>query len=215
MWLPLTEGLKGRVRRHPAYGAWQRMKEDRALGRWARSAARETPPSVFKQHTVREYARRFGTRTLVETGTYLGEMVEAVASDFDQIYSIELDEALYRRAVARLGHLRHVILLRGDSGRLLAEVMPRIETACLFWLDAHYSGGVTARGVDNTPIRGELGHILAATRTEDVILIDDAHSFDGQNGYPTVEDLLALIQGGPPGVVAVAEDIIRITPRWP
>ena len=63
MWLPLTEGLKSRLRRHPAYGAWQRMKEDRALGRWARSTTLETPPSVFKQHVVREYAHRFGTCT--------------------------------------------------------------------------------------------------------------------------------------------------------
>jgi hypothetical protein len=105
------------------------------------------------------------------------------------------------------------MLLKGDSGGLLPEVIPRIKGRCLFWLDGHYSGGVTARGSEDTPIRKELEHIVAAGRDADVVLIDDARCFDGRNGYPTLEETVLFLEQRLHSVVSVAEDVIRATPR--
>jgi hypothetical protein len=209
----ILEGLKARARRQPVIRWYFHRRENQRLARWVRSVEDGTPPGVFKQHVVREYARRFALRTLVETGTFLGEMVEAVASDFDRIYSIELDASLHERAIARFGHLRHVTLMQGDSGEVLAELVPELEGPCLFWLDGHYSGGVTARGSEDTPIRRELSHIFAARRLNDVILIDDARVFRGEGGYPSLSELVADIRNHLDAHISIAEDIVRVTPR--
>ena len=41
----------------------------RAVRRWRRRGRRGPPPPLFEQRLVRQYAQRFGVRTLVETGT--------------------------------------------------------------------------------------------------------------------------------------------------
>jgi hypothetical protein len=210
--IPAIDRLKGRARRHPLVRHWLQRREDRALVAWARSADECPPPSLFKQHIVRGYGLRLGATTFVETGTYLGEMVEAVARHFQFVFSIELDERLFRRARFRLGSLANVVLLQGDSSDLLAGVIPRIEGRCVFWLDGHYSGGQTGRGSDNTPIRRELEQIAGASRAGDVILIDDARHFDGRNGYPTLDETALFLEQRLHLVVAVAEDVIRATP---
>ena len=50
--------------------------------RW-RPAGRATPHLV-KRRVVRDYAKRFGSRILVETGTLFGDMLAAVARHFDE-----------------------------------------------------------------------------------------------------------------------------------
>jgi hypothetical protein len=65
-----------------------------------------------KQRTVLACAREAGARVLIETGTYLGEMVAALRSAFDAIYSIELSADLHRRAVQRFADSPHVCLLK-------------------------------------------------------------------------------------------------------
>jgi hypothetical protein len=212
---PLFARLKAIARRHVLLRRWRFHREDKALAAWARKGAGGPSPQLLKQYVVREYGRRFHASTLVETGTYLGEMIEATAASFDQLYSIELDRALHARAVVRLGHLRNVSLFLGDSGELLGDVLSRVDGRCLLWLDGHYSGGVTARGSEESPVRRELEHIGAAGRFGDVILIDDARCFDGRNGYPTVAETADFLQRRMNLVVSVAEDIIRATPRWP
>ena len=51
------------------------------------------------------------------------------------------------------------------------------EERALFWLDAHYSGGDTAKGQSNTPVMSELEAILAYSRRNDIILVDDLRYF--------------------------------------
>lgn len=56
------------------------------------------PPHLIKQETVKEYAHKFSIDILIETGTYLGDMVFAMKDVFSQIYSIELDSDLCMKA---------------------------------------------------------------------------------------------------------------------
>ncbi len=173
------------------------------------------PPDLFKQSVVKEYAGRFGLGTLVETGTYLGFMIDAVKTTFRRIYSIELQEALYRRAARKFSRYGHISILQGDSGEVLATLLRSIGEPCLFWLDAHYSSGAafkTARGTVETPIVTELTHILSHPRAaEHVILIDDAREFTGANDYPTIAGLATLVREHQPGfALEHRDDIVRI-----
>lgn len=214
MAVPLYEALKSRIRRQAPYRWWCRRRAEAAMVSWLRASVSGPPPALFKQYLVRAYGSRFGAETLVETGTYLGEMVEASASHFRNVYTIELDPSLHRRAVSRLGHLPNVTFLLGDSGSILSDVLRQVSGPAVFWLDGHYSGGVTARGEDDTPVLRELAQIFAANRSGDVLLIDDARCFDGRNDYPTIEALVHLLEQTLGGVVNVADDVVRATPGW-
>ena len=62
---------------------------------WNKKANPIPVPNAIKQRTIKEYAKIFSVETFIETGTYLGDMVNAVMDTFNKIYSIELDKTLY------------------------------------------------------------------------------------------------------------------------
>ena len=188
------------------------------------------PPHFVKQLVVREYAWKYDLKIFVETGTYLGDMVEAMRPYFDQIYSIELSKIFYRRAKKRFGISTRIRLFKrakktrlnrrkkpqlilGDSGKELGNLIPYITQPCLFWLDGHNSGGNTAKGVKNTPVCDELNHILTIRHGRYVVLIDDARDFGTAPDYPTLDEIATLVQRAEmPHHITVKDNIIRIVP---
>ena len=168
-------------------------------------------PDVVKQRTVKEYAKIFSVETFIETGTYLGDMVNAVMDTFNKIYSIELDKTLYEQAKKKFSKHHNISIIHGDSSKVLPVILANISGPCLFWLDGHYSGGITAKGDFNTPIMQELNCILDHTIRGHVILIDDAREFNGYNDYPTIEELKKRIfKKYPDWKFDIKDDIIRI-----
>jgi hypothetical protein len=171
-------------------------------------------PDIIKQKTVKEYAKIFSVETCVETGTYLGDMVDAVRETFSKIYSIELDKNLYEQAKKKFSRHHNISIFHGDSSKVLPVILADISEPCLFWLDGHYSGGITAKGDFNTPIMKELNCILEHFIEEHVILIDDAREFNGYNDYPTLEELKKRIFNKyPDWEFYIKDDIIRIHKR--
>lgn len=170
------------------------------------------PAPKVKQDHVKDYAKRYDMHVFVETGTYLGEMVNAVRKTFKVIYSVELSKELHERAKQWFTDHEHIHLLQGDSGKVIAELTKKIDSPCLFWLDAHYSGGITARGDMDTPIVAELENIFSRPY-KDVILIDDARCFIGEDQYPTIEFVESYTKEKRPEYkVSVKDDIIFIHP---
>jgi len=147
----------------------------------------------IKQNTIQKYAKENHYQVFVETGTYLGDMVEAQKNHFKKLISIELGEELFLNAVNRFEEYSHVQILKGDSGIVLKKLLKEISEPALFWLDGHYSSGITAKSDKNTPIIEELKTILSSPFNHG-ILIDDARLFTGQNDYPSIPELCVLIQ---------------------
>jgi hypothetical protein len=204
--------LKEKIKKSAAY---PRLRDARILLSWISAGRPLPPPHLVKQRTVRQYARRFRLTVFLETGTYRGDMVEAVKDDFERLYSIELGGELCRRAKARFAGDDRIAILQGDSGEVLGALLARIERPCLFWLDSHYSDADTARGERETPILRELEHIVRHPLAHrHVILIDDARLFTGEHDYPTVGELEAFLakEGFPEP--EVRNDIIRIRKSW-
>jgi hypothetical protein len=167
-----------------------------------------------KQQALIEYARLYDLKILVESGTYYGDMVNAMMGEFDRVYSIELSPKLFEKARRRFRHAPNVELIQGDSGEVMAGLVDSLTEATLFWLDGHYSGDDTAKGVLETPIYEELRHILDAPKIGHVVLIDDARLFGTDPAYPTLEELRAFVHERRPDLELVARnDSIRITPR--
>ena len=107
-----------------------------------------------------------------------------------------------------------ITLLQGDSGVRLQEVLDGLTEPALFWLDAHYSGPITARGAVDSPIVRELDAIRGHRVNGHVVLIDDMRDFQGRDGYPTVDELVRWIRSvDPVSIVEVRDDILRWHPR--
>ena len=168
-------------------------------------------PNYGKQIAVKEYLKKFCLKTFIETGTYRGKMVYAVMPYVDTVYSIELDPLYCQRAQARFAGYSNIHIIQGQSGDVLPKIMTDINEPCLFWLDAHYSGGSTAKGPQDTPIMQELQCLLNhGFADRHIILIDDASCFIGKNDYPTVKQLREYILTQKPNWnFEVENDIIR------
>ena len=202
--------------RYILYRINKHLKEAVELRRWERQGKPLPPPHLVKQRTVKQYGKAFGLHTLIETGTYTGAMVFAMRDDFDKIYTVELDENLFKAAQKGFSKFAHVEPVQGDSGEVLPQIMAGVSEPCLFWLDGHYSGEGTAKGRFDTPIVRELHCILSHPVAGHVILIDDAHCFVGENDYPTIEELRQLAVGKrPKWHFEVRDNIIRIHPDPP
>jgi Methyltransferase domain len=179
--------------------------------RWRLRGRPAPAPPHLKRRIVCELTRRAAARTFVETGTYRGDTIAAVARDVDRVISIELDPRLADAATRRFRARGNVSILVGDSGDALPKVVAELDQPALLWLDGHFSGGVTALGVHVTPIEQELEPILDASRPAHLVLVDDIRLFDGTDGYPTLERIRELVAAHRPGaVVDVADDIARI-----
>jgi hypothetical protein len=150
---------------------------------------------------------------LVETGTYLGDMIHAQLPYFTRLVSIELSEPLYRYSLHRLEKQSKVTLLRGDSASVLPSVVEGLSGCAIYWLDGHYSAGITACGATHSPIQRELAAVFSRDPMGDVVLIDDARHFTGQNGYPTISNLRDWVETNADGYTfELQDDIIRIAP---
>jgi hypothetical protein len=209
----MKEVIKQIIKQTPFYYWWVRWRICKDLQEWARSG-RTVPPHLIKQRTLLAYSKMYKLRVLVESGTYHGDMVEAMKHFFDRIYSIELDKDLYCKAKKRFRRASHIEIIHGDSGSVLKDVLGRVDQPGLFWLDSHYSGGETARAEKDTPIYEELNHILRNRDKPHVIVIDDAHMFGTDPAYRTIEELKQYIYSIRSNVeIFIWDDSIRITPK--
>jgi hypothetical protein len=170
----------------------------------------EVPPEWVKHDYIRGWARHTGYEVFVETGTYRCTTTMAVADAFRDVYSIELDRTLYEEAVARMRRYENVQLFNGDSAIVINDILPRLSEPAIFWLDAHWCGGVTGKSLKDPPIRNELEAIFAHPVKEHVILVDDARSFTGYANYPTIKQVIRHVHEKSRYQLRVFHDIIHI-----
>lgn len=201
------------LRRTPLYDAVRRLRVHTARRTWDRKGRPDPPPEWVKRAEILRYARAFSPSAFIETGTFLGETVAVMRHHFPRVISIELDERLFERAHSLFRRNKHVTILHGDSAQLMEDVLAEVEGPCLFWLDGHYSGGITAHGMEETPIRSELRQILSHLHPGHVILIDDARIFNDNPNYPDIAELRAMVSSHNSQLsFEVRDDIIRIHP---
>jgi hypothetical protein len=200
------------LQRTPLYGAYKALGHYPDYWYWILRGRPARSPHLLKQRVVREYGERFGLPTLVETGTYYGEMVAAMKNHFERIYSIEYVPELASRATRKFARDEHVRIFCGDSRLVMPEVLALLEGPALFWLDAGYYGWVGIR-TNEQRLSAELEMILGH-RFPHIILLDDARGLIGRDGIPSVADVKSYVESTfPQRSVEVEYDIMRITLR--
>ena len=191
------------------------LESARAAEKYRRAVARtgfQLPlPQFIKRSIIKKMLLEHGCGAFVETGTYLGDTPWSLRSDMEEIYTIELSVELAAIARRRFRNYTNIHIVEGDSGEKLRDIVPLLKRKTLFWLDGHYSAGITAKGSVNCPIFAELRTILTGCQAPMVILIDDARCFGNDNDYPAIQELQACINKFcPTASISVENDIIRV-----
>lgn len=191
----------------------ENLKLFRQVCNWRRNGWQTPLPGLMKRMMIKAEARRMGATTLVETGTYKGDTVWFFRHDFTQLISIEIHPELARLARMRFAKWPGVKIVEGDSATKLAEIVSEVKGPCAFWLDGHYSAGITGRGSKDCPIWGEFDAIIGRMKHPFIILIDDARCFGTESDYPTLGEVESFIRERLPAYsMQIENDIIRITP---
>ncbi len=148
-----------------------------------------------KEESILELQKKFNYSYFLETGTLHGEMVYKLYDHFANLITIELSENLYLAAKKRLRNHKKIQFFNGDSGKVLPQIITEISSPCIFWLDAHFSEGNTAKGDKDTPVEEEINCVLSQPLNH-IILIDDARCFGDKNypDYPSLEKMEKLIK---------------------
>ena len=136
-----------------------------------------------------EIIKNTQTNHYIETGAYLGNGIRCVLNNYKNVHSIELSEKWYNHNVEQFKNNNNVKMYLGDSKKILPELLKTINEPVTIYLDAHYSGGSTALGDEETPLLFEL-EILKNRTYDDIIIIDDCRMI-GKKGicgiHPTHE----------------------------
>lgn len=170
------------------------------------------PPQSVKLAVIRHNIPNPHPRIFVETGTYYGDTVAAIKDMYSSVISIEVDEALYKKACARFASDKNVRIAHGDCARELPTILATLHEPAVFWLDGHYSGGETGKGAVEDPILISLNQIAALPAREHIIFIDDARTFDGREGRPDISDVFNCIKKiDSRYIIRVQNDIIVAT----
>lgn len=170
-------------------------------------------PHVNKQKVITKYAKQYHPAYLVETGTFMGDMVAAQLPFFEKLISIEITPHYYQKCVERFKGEPKVQIIHGDSGTVLRQLISEIKEPILFWLDGHWSGGDTGLGEKQSPIIEEIEAIFKSTVPNPIIIIDDYRLFVGDGEYPDFYELKRMVKKlNPSYSVEVEQDVITLLP---
>ena len=135
----------------------------------------------------------------IETGTFLGDTTAYLASKYSMVYTIEPSHELAERAKNRFSNSENIEVISGTSEdmlpKLVIELIESRHQSINFWLDGHYSAGITYQGDADTPIIAELAAVEIAIQAKAsvAIFIDDVRCFVGisaeYNSYPPLSTL--------------------------
>lgn len=142
-----------------------------------------------------------GLTTFVEGGTYQGGTSRWASERFARVITMENSMEMHTIASQNLQGIGNVSLLLGDSRQHLPNIAAS-EDNVLYWLDAHWSGGVTYGEGDECPLLEELAFIFKADQNC-AILVDDARLFlappplpHQRNEWPTLIDICNALPTG-------------------
>jgi hypothetical protein len=125
---------------------------------------------------VKAIKNRYGLMTFVEGGTFLGGTAKQMSTLFDSVITIEMTPEIHQKAKASLEPFANVNAILGDTRSVLHSIISSNDNI-LFWLDSHWSGGITYGSDDECPLMDELRIIFSSSLRNYVIMIDDARLF--------------------------------------
>ncbi|GDZ95224.1 methyltransferase FkbM family protein [Planktothrix agardhii CCAP 1459/11A] len=171
------------------------------------------------QNLISLLQKEYNIETFIEAGTFQGVTAVWASTLFKNVFTIELSEQLYTNTSANYQHIQHIKFLYGHTVEHLKAIVPQLQGSALFWLDAHWSGGITAGQEEECPILREL-QIIKESEWEHFILIDDARLFLSPppaphqlEQWPALHEVIAELLTFKSQYVVVIEDAIICVPE--
>lgn len=174
------------------------LRPFRAIRGWRNRQYSDNAPRFIKEAVLRKHCV-LGAQW-VETGTYLGKTTEFLMGFSPEVFTIEPESRLYESAAKRFKN-SNVEVLNGVSEEIFPELLPQLGGDINFWLDGHYSAGITYQGAKDCPLEDELDSIETNLSNfgRISILVDDVRCFlpenDGYPDYPSVDYLVDWARG--------------------
>lgn len=161
---------------------------------WSLSKGNGPDNHFYKRNRVLKLNKNKKYKNFIETGTFYGQMVNAVYGNFSKILSVELYDKLFFLNQMAYKNDAKVQIFQGDSAVTLGTMIDAVNDSILFWLDGHYSGQGTGIGLQTSPIIYELDIIKNKELKNCCILIDDVRLFNGLDGYPSIEETIIKLK---------------------
>jgi len=124
---------------------------------WQKRMFAAPSPSHIKRSVLRRNGNPYSI--WVETGTFQGDTTQFLADTANFVHSIEPEPTLFKLATERFKSTLNIKLHFGLSENVLPALLQELTGDVNFWLDGHYSGGITHKGPIETPIIQELATI--------------------------------------------------------
>lgn len=149
------------------------------------------PQHLHKSLLAAALGLQAGKKYFVETGTYIGQSLYKVSGLFERLWSVEASEELHTAALALFTAkgVEAVELSHGSSVEMLRQLPPNVAQDAVFFLDAHYSHGITSEEYGRCPVLDEIAIILESSPTA-LVVVDDLRTMSGLHGYPTLIEIL-------------------------
>ena len=165
----------------------------RIIKYWGKNNFLENAPQFVKEFVFEKYG--IANAPWVESGTYLGKTTNFLSKRYPHVYSIEPGLDLYNTALKRFSG-KNVTLYNDISENVLPKLLKNLSGDINFWLDGHYSEGITFKGEKDCPVEDELNAIEINMNNfkKVTILIDDLRCFLPDNtlypDYPSIDYLV-------------------------
>lgn len=165
----------------------------RSISDWKKRDFLDNSPQIVKQKIFLKYGIK--DAVWIETGTCFGTTTKYLSDLFPHVYSIEPEPKLYASACKRFEG-KNVTLFNDVSEHIFPSLLPKLSGNVNFWLDGHYSAGITFKGEKECPVEDELMAIEKNFVNFDrlTILIDDVRCFLPNNAsytdYPSIDYLV-------------------------
>jgi hypothetical protein len=162
----------------------------------------------------------FSLKYFIETGTFLGNTACWASQYFEKVYTIENSEKLWQQASSRYSGLGNVQFVMGDSRDKLQEVVIDIKSPAIFWLDAHWSGGITFGEGNECPLLEEL-KVIVHESYEHFILVDDARLYltpppkpHLPEQWPDIVSVINVLNSNRSRFIIIMNDVIVAVPSF-
>lgn len=168
---------------------------------------------------VRQILENFTVENFVETGTYIGDTARWASDNFRHVFTIERSKPLWQEARDKYKETENIEFILGDSAEVLRDLVPRLNGTTIFWLDAHWSGGLTYGEGDECALLKELEAIFESTK-DNFVLIDDARLFllppprpHIASQWPDLGQIMRIVEKHDGQYTVVMDDVIVIYPQ--
>lgn len=160
-----------------------------------------------------------GSKCFIETGTFRGDTAKWASNHFESVITIENSLEIYKETTGRLSGIRNIDFRFGHTIEQLGKIVPALDSAGIFWLDAHWCGGPSYGRQDECPVIAEV-QIINNSEYPHCILIDDARLFMEPPPYPhdigswpDITALLNAMNGKRGRYIVIRDDVIIAVPE--